>query len=178
SVVAAIGIAVNALTALLFLRGKDSDLNVRSAFLHLLSDAVVSAALVIGGIIMYFTGFFRLDAILSLLVAVVILFSTWQLLRDSLRLSLDGVPEGIELGKIREVICKMNGVKDFHHIHIWAISTTENALTAHLVVDPKCTMEFVDKLKHEVKHELLHQNIQHATLEVEMEDAPCDEPDC
>jgi cobalt-zinc-cadmium efflux system protein len=178
SIVAAIGIAVNAVTALLFLRGKDSDLNVRSAFLHLLSDAVVSAALVIGGIIMYFTGFFRLDAILSLLVAVVILFSTWQLLRDSLRLSLDGVPEGIELGKIREAICKMNGVKDFHHIHIWAISTTENALTAHLVVDPTCTMEFVDKLKHEVKHELLHQNIQHATLEVEMEDAPCDEPDC
>jgi cobalt-zinc-cadmium efflux system protein len=88
------------------------------------------------------------------------------------------VPEGIELGKIREAICKMNGVKDFHHIHIWAISTTENALTAHLVVDPACTMEFVDKLKHKVKHELLHQNIQHATLEVEMEDAPCDEPDC
>jgi len=178
SIVAAIGIVVNALTALLFLRGKDNDLNIRSAFLHLLSDAVVSAALVIGGVIMYFTGFFRLDAILSLLVAVVILFSTWQLLRDSLRLSLDGVPEGIGLGKIRETICKMNGVIDFHHIHIWAISTTENALTAHLVVDPACTMEFVDKLKHQVKHELLHQNIQHATLEIEMEDAPCDEPDC
>ena len=178
SIVAAIGIAVNALTALLFLRGKDSDLNVRSAFLHLLSDAIVSAALVIGGIIIFFTHLFWIDAALSLLVAIVILFSTWQLLRDSLRLSLDGVPEGIELRKIKEIIGGMNGVIDFHHIHIWAISTTENALTAHLVVDRNCTMEVVEQLKHRIKHELLHQNIQHATLEIEMENSPCDEPDC
>jgi len=178
SIVAAIGIAVNALTALLFLRGKDSDLNVRSAFLHLLSDAIVSAALVIGGIIIFFTHLFWIDAALSLLVAIVILFSTWQLLRDSLRLSLDGVPESIELRKIKEIIGGMNGVIDFHHIHIWAISTTENALTAHLVVDRNCTMEVVEQLKHRIKHELLHQNIQHATLEIETENSPCEEPDC
>lgn len=178
SLVAAIGIAINALTAMLFFRSKDSDLNVRSAFLHLMSDAIVSAALVIGGFIIFYTGLFRIDAALSLLVAVIILFSTWQLLRDSLRLSLDGVPAGIEIKKIRDNIAKMKGVKDFHHIHVWAISTTENALTAHLVVDKECTMEYVDQLKHKVKHELLHLNIQHATLEVEMEDAPCDEPDC
>ena len=178
SIVAAIGIAINALTALLFFRGKENDLNVRSAFLHLLSDAIVSAALVIGGIIIVFTHLFWIDAVLSLLVAVVILFSTWQLLRDSLRLSLDGVPEGIELRKIRDIIGGMNGVIDFHHIHIWAISTTENALTAHLVVDRNCTMEVVEQLKHRIKHELLHQKIQHATLEIEMEDSPCKEPDC
>jgi len=178
SLVAAIGIGINALTAMLFFRSKDSDLNVRSAFLHLMSDAIVSAALVIGGFIIFYTGLFRIDAALSLLVAVIILFSTWQLLRDSLRLSLDGVPAGIEIKKIRDNIAKMKGVKDFHHIHVWAISTTENALTAHLVVDKECTMEYVDQIKHKVKHELLHLNIQHATLEVEMEDAPCDEPDC
>jgi cobalt-zinc-cadmium efflux system protein len=178
SIVAAIGIAINALTALLFLRGKDNDLNIRSAFLHLLSDAIVSAALVVGGFIIFFTHLFWIDAALSLLVAIVILFSTWQLLRDSLRLSLDGVPEGIEIPKIKDTIAGMTGVKDFHHIHIWAISTTENALTAHLVVDPDCTMEYVEQLKHRIKHELLHQNIQHATLEIEMEDSPCDEPDC
>jgi cobalt-zinc-cadmium efflux system protein len=178
SIVAAIGIAVNAVTALLFLRSKDSDLNVRSAFLHLLSDAIVSAGLVVGGILIFYTHLYRIDAILSLLVAIIILFSTWQLLRDSLRLSLDGVPEGIELKKIRETVDKITGVKDFHHIHIWAISTTENALTAHLVVAPNSDMNTIERLKHKIKHELLHQNIQHATLEIELEDAPCEEPDC
>ncbi len=178
SVVAAIGIGINALTALLFLRNKESDLNIKSAFLHLLSDAIVSAVLVIGGLIIHYTGLYRIDALLSLLVAVVILFSTWQLLRDSLRLSLDGVPQGIELKKIKEIIDRMTGVKDFHHIHIWAISTTENALTGHLVVDRNASMDAVEKLKHQIKHELLHQNIQHATLEIEMEDQPCSEPDC
>lgn len=177
SIVAAIGIVINGVTALLFLRGKDSDLNIKSAFLHLLSDAIVSAGLVVGGIIIYFTGMYWIDAALSILVALVILFSTWQLLKDSLRLSLDGVPEGIEISKIKKVIDGIKGVKDFHHIHIWAISTTENALTAHLVVDPNSSMDFLEQLKHTIKHELLHQNIQHATLEIEMEDSPCDEPD-
>lgn len=178
SIVAAIGIVINGVTALLFLRGKDSDLNIKSAFLHLLSDAIVSAALVVGGIIIYFTGMYWIDAALSILVALVILFSTWQLLKDSLRLSLDGVPEGIEISKIKKVIDGIKGVKDFHHIHIWAISTTENALTAHLVVDRNSSMDFLEQLKHTIKHELLHQNIQHATLEIELEDNPCDEPDC
>jgi len=178
SIVAGIGIVINALTAMLFFRSKENDLNIRSAFLHLLSDAIVSAALVIGGLVIFYTNLFWIDAALSLLVAFVILFSTWQLLRDSLRLSLDGVPAGIEIRKVRDTIAKMKGVKDFHHIHIWAISTTENALTAHVVVDSNCTMEYVDQLKHNIKHELLHLNIQHATIEVEMEDAPCDQSDC
>jgi len=178
SIVAAIGIVVNGVTALLFLRGKDSDLNIKSAFLHLLSDAIVSAGLVVGGIIIYFTGMYWIDAALSILVALIILFSTWQLLKDSLRLSLDGVPEGIEIVKIKKIIDGIKGVKDFHHIHVWAISTTENALTAHLVVDRNSSMDVLEQLKHTIKHELLHQNIQHATLEIEMEDSPCDEPDC
>src|SRR5580692_4660485 len=178
SVVAAIGIGINALTAMLFFRNKESDLNVRGAFLHLLSDAIVSAGLVIGGLVIFYTHLYWIDAALSLAVAVIILFSTWQLLRDSLRLSLDGVPAGIEIKKIRESIARIKDVKDFHHIHIWAISTTENALTAHLVVDNNSGMDAIEKLKHKIKHQLLHQNIQHATLEIEMEDAPCDEPDC
>ena len=178
SVVAAIGIVINAVTALLFMRDRENDLNVRGAFLHLLSDAIVSAALVVGGIIIYFTNLSWIDPVLSLLVAVVILFSTRQLLRDSLRLSLDGVPQGIEIKKIRETISRIPGVKDFHHIHVWAISTTENALTAHLCVERNAGMELIEKLKHTIKHELLHQNIQHSTLEIETEDAPCGEPDC
>ncbi|HET6254051.1 MAG TPA: cation diffusion facilitator family transporter [Puia sp.] len=178
SIVAAIGIVINALTAMLFFRNKESDLNVRSAFLHLLSDAIVSAGLVIGGFVIFYTQLNWIDPALSLVIAIIILYSTWQLLRDSLRLSLDGVPAGIEINKIREAIVRMKDVRDFHHIHVWAISTTENALTAHLVVDKTCTMELIEKLKHRVKHELLHRNIQHATLEVELSDSPCDEPDC
>lgn len=178
SIVAAIGIGINAVTALLFFRNKENDLNVRSAFLHLLSDAIVSTGLVIGGILIFYTHLYWIDPVLSLVVAVIILFSTWQLLRDSLRLSLDGVPAGIEIKKVKETISSMKDVKGFHHIHVWAISTTENALTAHLVVDRHSGMEKVEALKHKIKHQLLHQNIQHATLEIEMEDAPCDEPDC
>ncbi|HXD77358.1 MAG TPA: cation diffusion facilitator family transporter [Puia sp.] len=178
SIVAAIGIGINALTAMLFFRNKESDLNVRGAFLHLLSDAIVSAGLVIGGFVIFYSGLYWIDPVLSLVIALMILYSTWQLLRDSLRLSLDGVPAGIEVKKIREVVSGMKDVRDFHHIHVWAISTKENALTAHLVVDRNATMDAIEKLKHKVKHELLHQNIHHATLEVEMDDAPCDESDC
>jgi cobalt-zinc-cadmium efflux system protein len=178
SIVAAIGIAINGLTAMLFFRNKESDLNVKGAWLHLLSDAIVSAGLVVGGLIISYTRQYWIDPALSLLIAIIILYSTWQLLRDSLRLSLDGVPAGIRISKIRESISRMNDVKDFHHIHVWAISTTENALTAHLVVDKTCGMELIEKLKHRIKHELLHLNIQHATLEVELSDSPCDEPDC
>ena len=131
------------------------------------------------GSLSFIRGLFRIDSILSLIIAVVILFSTWQLLRDSLRLSLDGVPEGIQVKDIRSAICGMTGVVDFHHIHVWALSTTENALTAHLVVAHNTDMLTVEKLKDRVKHELLHQNIQHATLEIETEDVPCKEPnDC
>ena len=146
--------------------------------MHLLSDAIVSAGLVLGGIIIFYTNLFWIDAVLSLVIAIVILFSTWQLLKDSLRLSLDGVPEGIELKKVRETIGKMKGVKDFHHIHIWAISTSENALTAHLVVDHHTDMAVIQKLKNDIKHALLHQKIQHATLEIETENEPCEEQDC
>ena len=179
SIVAAIGIAINAITALLFFRSKESDLNIRSAFLHLLSDAIVSAGLVIGGFVIFYTHLYWIDSILSIVIAIVILFSTWQLLRDSLRLSLDGVPEGIEVKAIRTAVCGMKGVKDFHHIHVWALSTTENALTAHLVVANNSDMAAIEDLKHRVKHELLHQNIQHATLEIETDGAPCKEPnDC
>ena len=163
---------------MLFLRNKDSDLNIKSAFLHLLSDAIVSAGLVIGGIVIIYTHYFWIDPVLSLVIAAVILVSTWQLLKDSLRLSLDAVPENIDLQKVKTGIRKIRGVKDFHHIHIWALSTTENALTAHIVVAKETNMVAIEKIKHEAKHELEHLNIKHATLEIETENDPCEEPDC
>jgi cobalt-zinc-cadmium efflux system protein len=178
SLVAGIGILINTITALLFLRNKESDLNIKSAFLHLLSDAIVSAGLVVGGIVIFYTHLYWIDAVLSLLIAAVILISTWQLLKDSLRLSLDGVPENIDLKKVKTGIGKINGIKDFHHIHIWALSTTENALTAHIVVDKDADMPAIEKIKHDAKHQLEHFNIQHATLEIETDNLNCEEPDC
>lgn len=178
SLVAAIGILINALTALLFFKSKEKDLNIKSAFLHLMADAIVSAGLVLGGILIFYTKQYWIDPALSLVIAAIILVSTWRLLSGSLRLSLDGVPEGIDLHQVRAAVKKIAGVRDFHHIHIWAISTTENALTAHVVVSKDAHLDAVEKLKHEIKHELFHKNIQHVTLETEIENQPCEEPDC
>jgi cobalt-zinc-cadmium efflux system protein len=107
-------------------------------------------------------------------VAVVIVFSTWNLLRDSLRLSLDAVPQGIDLRAVQLAIEKIPGVQDFHHIHIWALSTTENALTGHVVLKSEIGMEAQEKIKKEIKHQLLHFNIQHVTLETETEGLACE----
>jgi cobalt-zinc-cadmium efflux system protein len=174
SVVAAIGILINGVTALLFFRNKENDLNIKSAFLHLLSDAVVSAALVVGGIIILYTNWYWVDPLMGILVAVVIVFSTWSMLRDSLRLSLDAVPQGIDLRAVKSMIEKIPGVQDFHHIHIWALSTTENALTGHVVLKKEIGIEAQEKIKMEIKHQLLHQKIQHATLETETETQACE----
>lgn len=173
AVVAGIGILINAVTALLFLRDKDKDLNIKSAYLHLMSDAFVSLGIVIGGIVIFYTQWFWIDSILSVVIALVILFSTWHLLRGSLRLSLDGVPENIHIDDIKATAIKIAGVKDLHHIHIWAISTTENALTAHLVLQQNTTTETEQKIKNELKHELMHKNIHHITLETERENESC-----
>jgi cobalt-zinc-cadmium efflux system protein len=174
SLVAGIGILINATTALLFFRNKDRDLNIKGAFLHLLSDAAVSAALVIGGIIIIYTNWYWIDPLLGILVAIMIVFSTWGLLRDSLRLSLDAVPQGIDLRAVQAAIEKIAGVQDFHHIHIWALSTTENALTGHVVLKREIGMEEQERIKKEIKHQLLHLNIQHATLETETEGLACE----
>jgi cobalt-zinc-cadmium efflux system protein len=174
SIVAAIGILINTITALLFFRNKESDLNIKGAFLHLMSDAVVSAALVVGGIIIVYTKWYWIDPLLGIVVAVVIVFSTWNLLRDSLRLSLDAVPLGIDLRAVKTAIEKISGVEDFHHIHIWALSTTENALTGHVVLKKEIGMEEQERIKGEIKHKLLHLNIQHVTLETETETLACE----
>lgn len=178
ALVSAIGIFINAVSALMFFRDKDKDLNVKSAFLHLASDAVVSLGLVVGGIIMYYTHIYWIDPILSLLVCGVIIVSTWNLLKDSLRLSLDGVPNTINLEKIKTTALKVNGVIDMHHIHVWAISTAQNALTAHLIVDEKTSLQQIRNIKAEVKHQLEHENIHHATLETETSITGCDEEGC
>ncbi len=178
AIVAAIGIFVNGTTALFFFREKEKDLNIKSAYLHLLSDAIVSFGIVIGGIIIYFTNYFRIDAALSIIIALVILYTTWNLLRQSLRLSLDAVPANITVEKVKQAAEKISGVKNIHHIHLWAISTTRNALTAHIVVDNRHSLDEVEIIKQKVKHTLEHLNIQHATLEVEPEQENCETEKC
>jgi cobalt-zinc-cadmium efflux system protein len=172
--VAGVGIIINGITAFLFQKQKEKDINIKAAYLHLLSDALVSLALVAGGIIISYTKWFWIDPVLSLIIAAVIVKSTWGLLKSSLRLSLDAVPENVDIKKIENNISAINGVENIHHIHAWAISTKINALTAHILVNKNLSMQKVDELKREIKHELQHLNIHHSTLEFEQGMKDCE----
>lgn len=176
--VAGIGIIINGFTALMFLKDKENDINIKSAYLHLMSDAVVSLGLVAGGIIIFYTKLYWVDPLLSIAIAIVILFGTWKLLRESLRLTLDGVPRGINMKDVTDCASKVSGIEEIHHIHVWALSTTENALTAHLVLANEIDIKEESAIKDKLKHELEHLNISHVTLETERKDGGCVEPDC
>ena len=171
AIVAFIGIVVNGSTAFLFFKDKEKDINIKSAFLHLMSDALVSLGLVIGGVLIYYTHLYWIDPLLSLIVCVVIIVSTWSLLKDSFHLSLDGVPKNVDFDKVKQTAMQIEGVVKIHHIHIWAISTTENAITAHLLVSKDATNEQISSIKNIFRHELEELNIQHCTLEVEQKDS-------
>ncbi len=168
--VAGAGVFINAFTAWLFMKDKEKDLNVKGAYLHMVADALVSVGVVISGVIISFTGWYIIDPIIGLIIAIVIVISTWNLLQSSLRLSLDGVPKGINIKEIQELICAEKNVIDCHHLHIWAISTTETALTAHVVVDNIAEMQCV---KESLKRHLGEKNITHATLEFETKNDHC-----
>lgn len=178
AVVAGIGIIINGISAIFFLNDKDKDLNIKSAYLHLMSDAAISAGLVVGGIIIYLTSLYWIDTLLSLFLAILIVINTWQLLSHSLRLSLDGVPVQINLDRIRAEALAVEGVAGIHHIHVWAISTNENALTAHVVLKSGALQVSEPEIKHRLRHAFEHENIHHITLETEYEGALCEEANC
>ncbi|GAB2840220.1 cation diffusion facilitator family transporter [Ferruginibacter profundus] len=178
AIIAAIGIVINTVSAFMFFRDRQKDINVKSAFLHLASDALVSLGLVAGGIIIHYTKLYWIDPLLSIIICLVIIASTWSLLRDSLRLSLDGVPENIDVQKIKTAALQVAGIKDIHHLHVWAISTNRNALTAHIILDNSITMLHAQHIKEKLKHELEHLNIHHVTLETEVQEKPCTGKDC
>lgn len=169
--VAGVGVLINAFTAFLFMKDKEKDLNVKGAYLHMAADALVSVGVLVAGIVISRTGWYIIDPIIGLIVAVVILISTWNLLHDSLRLTLDGVPTSIDSQKVVEAIRALPGVDDVHHIHIWAISTTENALTAHIVLKQPESMQ---EVKHLIRHRLEDFGIDHATLEFEVPGEHCE----
>jgi len=174
--VAATGIVINTVSALLFFRNKEKDLNIKGAYLHLMVDALVSLGVVVAGVIIQYTQWYWVDPLISCMVMMVILISTWNLLTHSLHLSLDGVPVDINLDKLRKIALQIPGVNEIHHIHVWAISTSENALTAHLVLDDTLSQEEAAQAKQKFKHDLLHQGIQHVTLETEI--LRCKDEDC
>lgn len=161
---AGVGILINGLTTLLLMRGQKGDLNIRGAFLHMAADTLVSVGVVISGIVITHIGWFIIDPIISIVIALVILISTWELLRDSMRLALDGVPEGIEVEEVSQLMRSTEHVTDVHHLHIWAMSTTENALTAHVVIDDERQTSSVRKA---LKEALNDHGITHATIEIE-----------
>jgi cobalt-zinc-cadmium efflux system protein len=170
-VVAAAGIVVNGASALLFARGSKSDLNIRAAFVHLMADAAVSASVVVAGLLIIWTGQTWIDPATSLLVIAVIGWSSWSLLRQSLRLAMLGVPDGIELADVRAFLEGLPGVTRVHDLHVWPMSTTESALTAHLVM-PGALHD--DGFLHEVAHGLEHRfGIGHPTLQIETREGPC-----
>ena len=169
--VAGVGVLINAFTAFLFMKDKEKDLNVKGAYLHMAADALVSVGVLVAGIVISRTGWYIIDPIIGLIVAVVILISTWNLLHESLRLTLDGVPTSINSQQVVESIRALPGIDDVHHIHIWTISTTENALTAHIVLKQA---EDMQEVKHLIRHRLEDFGIGHATLEFEVPGEHCE----
>jgi cobalt-zinc-cadmium efflux system protein len=170
-VVAAIGIAVNGITAWLFASGRKGDLNIRAAFQHMLADALVACGVVAGGALVLATGWLPLDPLIALAVAAIIVWGTWGLLRDATRLALDGVPPGIDAGAVAAHLAAWPGVADIHDLHIWPMSTTETALTVHLV-RPDAALD--DAMLLALRSSLRDRyGIAHATIQVETGESAC-----
>jgi cobalt-zinc-cadmium efflux system protein len=165
TVVAAIGIVINGLSAWLFVKGSKGDLNIRGAYLHMAADAVVSLGVVIAGIAMLFTGWYWLDPVISLVIVAVILIGTWGLLRESVQLALSAVPAHIDVPTVETYLRECAGVTDIHDLHIWAMSTTESAMTVHLVMPEGYPGDgFMDEIAHTLAERF---SLQHCTLQVE-----------
>ncbi len=166
--VAFMGIFVNGGTAMLFMRGQNEDLNIKSAYMHLASDALISAGVVLSGAIIFFTHAFWVDPLVGLLIVLAILFGTWQLLRDSLNLILDAVPSHIDHHGVKNYLTQLPNVNAVHDLHIWGLSTREVALTAHLIMPEK---NLSDHDYHEIHEHLKnHFHIHHVTLQIERGD--------
>lgn len=164
-VVAIIGVAINGATAWLFASGRKDDLNIRGAFLHMAADAAVSAGVAVAGVVILMTGWSVVDPIVSLVICAIIMWSTWGLLKDSLRMSLAAVPPGLEAQAVRDYLECRPGVARLHDLHIWPISTTETALTCHLVMPSGHPGDaFLMEIARELKHRF---SIGHSTIQIE-----------
>lgn len=170
-VVALIGVVINAATMMLFMAGQKDDLNIRGAFLHMAADAGVSLGVALAGLAILWTGQQWIDPVVSLVIVAVILIGTWGLLKESLNLSLDAVPSGIDPDEVHQMLNALPGVEGVHHVHIWGMSTTENALTAHLVKpDPHADDALLETLESELRQTF---NISHVTIQWERDRSSC-----
>ncbi|WP_153631482.1 cation diffusion facilitator family transporter [Prolixibacter sp. SD074] len=163
-IVAAIGVVINTLTALLFMKGQKDDLNIKGAFLHMAADAGVSLGVVLAGLLINLTGKQWIDPVTSFLIIAVIVWGTWRLFTDSIDLALDAAPKHIELDKVRNFLLSQNGVENIHDLHVWAMSTTQIALTAHLIMPEGFSDEFIAELQEKLVHEF---GIGHTTFQIE-----------
>jgi cobalt-zinc-cadmium efflux system protein len=165
TVVAGIGIVINGLSAWLFVRGREGDLNIRGAYLHMAADAAVSLGVVVAGVAMMLTHWYWLDPFISLVIVAVIFVGTWSLLRESAQLALDGVPDHIDVSAVANYLRQFPGVTDIHDLHIWGMSTTETALTVHLVMPEGYPGdECMDEIVHTLEEKF---SLQHSTLQIE-----------
>lgn len=165
---AGIGILINGLTAFLLMRDQKKDLNIRGAFLHMAADTLVSVGVVIAGVIITLTGWVLIDPIISLAIALLILISTWSMLKETIKLSIDGVPEGIDIERLQQEIETVEGVISIHHLHVWALSTQDNAMTLHVVIS---TRDLEEDIKSEIKAIATRCGVPHSTIEFEI--TPC-----
>ena len=169
-----IGILINGLTVALLAKGKEKDINIKSAYLHMLADALVSLGVVISGGLITITGFAWIDPVVGLGIAAIIVCTSWNVFKESIVLILDGVPHGIDYEHLKLGIAGLENVKEIHKLHIWALSTTDNALTAHVVLK---NISLQERTQETIKHFLQQQQIHHSTLEFESAESVCSESD-
>lgn len=162
--VAGIGVMINTATALLFIKGQKEDLNIKGAYLHMAADAAVSLGVVVAGFAIVQTGYHIIDPILSFIIIVVIVWGTWKLFIDSINLALDAVPKDIDLQKVKAFLEKQPGVEEVHDLHVWAMSTTQTALTAHVVMPEGNSDDFIFDIRGQLGKKF---NINHTTIQVE-----------
>lgn len=170
-IVAAVGVIINTLTALLFLKGQKNDLNIRGAFLHMAADAGVSLGVVVAGLLIIITGKQWIDPVTSLIIIFVIVWSAWKLFTASIDLALDAVPKHINIQKVNAFLLNNKEVKSIHDLHIWALSTSQVALSVHLVVPNGTDDNFLAELKEEIDHKF---GIKHITIQIENDDIDCE----
>lgn len=173
--VAGVGVVVNGITAWLFMRDKNRDLNAKGAFLHMAADALVSVGVVVSGIIIHFTGLYVIDPIIGIVIAIIVGWSTKDLLQKSMRMSLDAVPDGIDYEKVRQAISDVPGVKSVHHLHIWPLSTTVTAMTTHVIISDPLEM---DNVINDIRKKMQSMGIKHSTIETETKISSGESTEC
>jgi len=173
--VAGVGVVVNGITAWLFMRDKNRDLNAKGAFLHMAADALASVGVVVSGIIIHFTGLYVIDPIIGIVIAIIVGWSTKDLLQKSMRMSLDAVPDGIDYEKVRQAISDVPGVKSVHHLHIWPLSTTVTAMTTHVIISDPLEM---DNVINDIRKKMQSMGIKHSTIETETKISSGESTEC